>query len=87
MYFPYWLLLVALSLCASIIAFIWGVKSGQFADQGRARFLALSEGLPSAPVNKPSRLPLQVYMLLFVLAIGVAGLVAAALLVFFRVNG
>jgi cbb3-type cytochrome oxidase maturation protein len=84
MYFSYWLLLVAFSLGASIIAFIWAIRSGQFADQGRARYLALSDGLPSPPLMKPSKLPLEVYVLLFVLAAGLAGLVAASVLSFFR---
>jgi cbb3-type cytochrome oxidase maturation protein len=87
MYFPYWLLLVVFSLWASIIAFIWAIRSGQFADQGRARYLALSDGLPPLPAGKPSKLTLEVYVLLFVLAAGLAALVAASILSFFRVNG
>ncbi|MBU5611911.1 hypothetical protein KOL99_03095 [Geomonas sp. Red51] len=29
-----------------IVFFLWGVRSGQFADQERARYLALDSGIP-----------------------------------------
>ena len=43
MYLPYWSLLVIFSVVTSIIAFLWGYKSGQFSDQKRASYLALNE--------------------------------------------
>jgi cbb3-type cytochrome oxidase maturation protein len=43
MYLPYWSLLVIFSVVSSIIAFLWGHKSGQFSDQKRASYLALNE--------------------------------------------
>lgn len=43
MYLPYWSLLVIFSVVSSIIAFLWGYKSGQFSDQKRASYLALNE--------------------------------------------
>lgn len=84
MYYPYWLLLVALSLWVSILAFIWAVRSGQLSDQGRARYLALSDGLPALPQKRVSRLTFEVYVLLFVLATGMAAMVAAFFLSFFK---
>lgn len=49
-----WSLLVLLSLWASAHAFYWGLKSGQFADPERARYLALPEDLPSTPAPLPA---------------------------------
>ena len=43
MYLPYWSLLVIFSVVSSIMAFLWGYKSGQFSDQKRASYLALNE--------------------------------------------
>ncbi|MBJ6798574.1 cbb3-type cytochrome oxidase assembly protein CcoS [Geomonas propionica] len=36
-----------LLMCGMLIVFfLWGVRSGQFADQERARYLALDSGIP-----------------------------------------
>ncbi|UPU36028.1 cbb3-type cytochrome oxidase assembly protein CcoS [Geomonas paludis] len=36
-----------LLMCGTLIVFfLWGVRSGQFADQERARYLALDSGIP-----------------------------------------
>jgi cbb3-type cytochrome oxidase maturation protein len=43
MYLSYWSLLVIFSVVSSIIAFLWGHRSGQFTDQKRASYLALNE--------------------------------------------
>lgn len=54
MYLPYWCLLVIFSVVSSIIAFLWGHKSGQFTDQKRASYLALNEEyINSASSDKP----------------------------------
>lgn len=49
MVFLGWLLLVAASLGLSFGAFFWALRSGQFADQGRARFLALEQEAAAPP--------------------------------------
>jgi cbb3-type cytochrome oxidase maturation protein len=75
MYYLPWVFLVAVSLWVSLAAFFWGLKSGQFTDQTRARFLplrdeAISPGLKNPP--KPSR---EVYFLFGILGLG--GLILA----------
>ncbi len=55
MYYGLWLELVVLSLIASLAAFLWGLRSGQFLDQERARFLALESDLLSRPALEAPR--------------------------------
>lgn len=54
-YYAGWLFLVVISLGVSIAAFIWGLRSGQFSDQDRARYLPLSEDLLSKPIESAGR--------------------------------
>ncbi len=49
-YYAGWLYLVVVSLLVSLVAFIWGLRSGQFSDQERARYLPLSADLLSEPI-------------------------------------
>jgi len=55
MYIGGWLTLVVLSLSVSLAAFLWGLKSGQFSDQEKARFLPLGKDLMTQPVVGASR--------------------------------
>ena len=48
---------------ASFGAFAWAVGTGQFADQGRARFLALEGVSPAPPPPPGARRPAEVYAL------------------------
>ncbi len=54
-YYAGWLCLVIMSLFVSLVAFIWGLRSGQFSDQDRARYLPLGSDLLSQPVLVASR--------------------------------
>lgn len=84
MYLPLWVLLVAFSLYFTLMAFFWGLQSGQFSDQERARFLPLRDaGLPPA-VKNPTGLPVEVYVLL---AIGLMVLSGLAASLFFSLMG
>jgi cbb3-type cytochrome oxidase maturation protein len=59
-----WVSLVLISLWVSFVAFMWGLRSGQFRDQERARYLPLVGELADAPkVNTPSRAPVTIYVL------------------------
>jgi cbb3-type cytochrome oxidase maturation protein len=60
MYFPFWIILVVFSLTASLAAFLWGLKSGQFADQDRARFLPLGDISPQTLIKEPSQWTMEV---------------------------
>jgi cbb3-type cytochrome oxidase maturation protein len=84
MYLPLWVLLVAFSLYFTLMAFFWGLQSGQFSDQERARFLPLRDaGLPPA-VKNPAGLPVEVYVLIAIGLMVFSGLAAS---LFFSLKG
>lgn len=74
MYALGWLVLLAASLGLSLGAFAWALATGQFADQGRARYLALEDGTAPAPARR--RAPREVYALAAVAALVGLGLAA-----------
>jgi len=80
MYYSGWLSLIAISLAVSLIAFVWALRSGQFTDQGRARYLPLSSEPSLTPLEKPVRRPWELYALLAVGLIGLAGISASIIL-------
>lgn len=84
MYFPVWMILVAVSLGLSLAAFFWALQSGQFADQERARFLPLADRLPRPPVPNPSKWPVEVYVLMGIGLMVLAGLALSLFLNFHR---
>jgi cbb3-type cytochrome oxidase maturation protein len=74
MVFFSWIALVAISLMISLFAFLWAVRTGQFSDQGRARYLPLNDSLrPSGP-ETPAGLPAEIYALLGIAGIALAGI-------------
>ena len=84
MYFSGWIILVALSLWISLTAFLWGLQSGQFSDQDRARYLPLRDLLPEPAAQVPARRPMEVYCLLFIGLLVMAGLAGSIILSFSR---
>jgi len=82
----YWVLLVVISLAVSVAAFVWGLRSGQFADPQRARYLPISERSLAPPVPDPGRIPREVYAL-WVFAVMVLGILIAALILSLRRAG
>ena len=62
-----WIFLIFGSLLAGIGLFIWAYHSGQFSDQGRARYLPL-RGVDSSTVNtgqvRPAQRPYELIVLL-----------------------
>lgn len=53
MFYQFWIVYAMLGLIAAAAIFIWAVKSGQFAEQDRARFIPLRDDpiLPDKPEN------------------------------------
>jgi nitrogen fixation-related uncharacterized protein len=85
MYYPYFISYMLIGLVLSGVVLAWALKSGQFKEQQRARFLPLEEGKP-APVGKTSRWGrLETYGLLLLACAGL--LVSAAVLVFSLIKG
>jgi cbb3-type cytochrome oxidase maturation protein len=65
-----WLLLVVLSIVVSIAAFMWGLRTGQFSDPERARYLPLNNEFLPPPVKDPSKITVEVYALLMICVMG-----------------
>jgi len=80
MYFPLWIILVAFSLLASLAAFFWGLQSGQFSDQERARFLPLRDALPAPAPKNPAKLTVEVYILMAIGLMVLSGFATALFL-------
>jgi len=70
MYYLPWTILVVISLWVSLVGFIWALKSGQFSDQNRARYLPLRDETHFTRVKNPAKLSVEVYVLLTLLGIG-----------------
>jgi nitrogen fixation-related uncharacterized protein len=86
-YYPFWILLITLSLWASVGGFLWAYRNRQFNDQGRARYLPLrGEGGPilSSTGNRARR---EAMAMLVILALGVGGIMATVLVVAMRYGG
>ena len=72
MYFPTWMILVMISLWISLVAFIWGIVSGQFSDQDRARYLPfMAEKDHLQPVTLPSGRNVAFYFYVILIGTGV----------------
>jgi cbb3-type cytochrome oxidase maturation protein len=87
MYFSGWMVLVAVSLWISLLAFLWGLQSGQFSDQERARYLPLRGVLSQSPVKNSAQRPLEVYVLLCIGMIVLLGLAGSIFLSVYRLRG
>jgi cbb3-type cytochrome oxidase maturation protein len=80
MYFPYFIAYIAIGLMISLPVFFWALKSGQFQDQKRARFLPLRDNADEAPVQARRFGRLEFLALFFLASAGLAA--SAAALVF-----
>ena len=82
MYYPFFLAYILTGLLIGVTVFVWALKTGQFSDQQRARFLAMEETAPLAPSAKAGR---DLYCVLY---LGLVAVVASFALVgyalFFR---
>ncbi len=79
-YYAGWLFLVGISLAASIAAFIWALRAGQFSDQERARYLPLGKDLLSEPITAVSRARARVYTVSLCVIAAIAFIAFAAAL-------
>ncbi len=82
-----WIILVAISLFVSLIAFVWALRSGQFSDQGRARYLPLSDDSTLLQVRPPSKRTKEAYVLLCIIILGSLGIVGSVILSLWRSTG
>ncbi len=82
-----WVLLIAAGLLVSLGVFFWALRTGQFSDQERARFLPLNDGFSLPEVENPEKLSREVYALLFAAGLGLLALIAAVVLTLVKVKG
>lgn len=80
MYFPYFIAYISIGLVVSLVIFFWALKTGQFQDQQRARFLPLrdDDSMPPAKAKRAHRI--EVYGLFFLATAGLA--TSAAMLLY-----
>ena len=80
MYYPYFITYIIVGFIMSVLAFFWALKTGQFKDQQRARFLPLNED-PEPDTKEVSRFNrYEAYALLFLASCGL--LATGAVLIF-----
>jgi cbb3-type cytochrome oxidase maturation protein len=82
-----WIILVTISLFISLVAFVWALRSGQFSDQGRARYLPLGDDFPLQHVRDPSKRNPEAYVLLSIIILGSLGIVGSLVLSLWRLTG
>jgi cbb3-type cytochrome oxidase maturation protein len=75
MYFPYFIAYIGIGLTLSLAVFFWAVKSGQFKEQQRARFLPLRDEPDTGPVTASRFSRWEIYGLF---ALALAGLSMSA---------
>ncbi len=79
MYYPFFLTYILTGLFIGAVVFIWALKTGQFTDQQRARFLAL-EDVPPQDVATCRKTKLEIY---FVFSLAIAAIAASFALVLY----
>jgi cbb3-type cytochrome oxidase maturation protein len=80
MYFPYFIAYMTAGLIISILVFLWALKTGQFKDQQRARFLPLYGDVESEPARTSRLNRIGAYVLFGIVC---SGLLASAVFVLF----
>ncbi len=87
MYYLPWTFLVIISLWISVVGFIWALKSGQFSDQNRARYLPLRNQQALGPVENPGKFSAEVYALLIIFGTGCTILLLVLIWTLWRLKG
>ena len=82
-----WVLLIAAGLLISLGVFFWALRSGQFSDQERARYLPLGDGFPLPAVENPAKLSREVYALIFAEGLGLLAMIGVIVLTLVKVKG
>jgi cbb3-type cytochrome oxidase maturation protein len=85
MYYPYFIAYMAAGFVISLVVFFWALKSGQFKDQRRARFLPLQNDLQTQPAKVARFARIQTYALFTLFGLCLAS--AAAVVVFSLIMG
>lgn len=71
MYYPFFLAYILTGVFIGTIVFIWALKTGQFKDQQRARFLAI-EDVRSQTGTPTLKAGFQIYFIIFLAIAAIA---------------
>lgn len=82
MYYFFFIIIIFSGLFFGIVVFLWALKSGQFNEQQRARYLPLEDEpeVPNAALSRSSKL--QAYVLFFILIFGLLAIASVVVYVF-----
>jgi nitrogen fixation-related uncharacterized protein len=83
MYYPYFITYMILGFAISLVVLYWCLKTGQFSDQQRARFLPLHDGPEPSGAQASRWNRYEAYGLLF---LALAGLGASIAVVIFALR-
>ncbi|MFK5951807.1 MAG: cbb3-type cytochrome oxidase assembly protein CcoS [Desulfobacterium sp.] len=72
MYYPFFLAYILTGLFIGVAVFVWALKTGQFSDQQRARFLAMEEMAPQAAAASSAKAGRDLYCLFFLALAAIA---------------
>ncbi len=86
-YYPFWVLLIVVSLLASLGGFLWAYRHRQFTDQERARYLPLRGETASECSRTERRVSREVVAMAAVFGMGIAGILLTIFTVFFANMG
>ena len=87
MFYLGWIVLTGTGVLASIGIFLWALRSGQFADQGRARYLPLGETDLLSSATPSRRFSGAIVGLLMVIMIGLVAMLSPVILTLLRMKG
>jgi len=72
MYYPFFLAYILTGLFIGVAVFVWALKTGQFSDQQRARFLAMEEIAPQAAVASSAKAGRDLYCVFYLALAAIA---------------
>ena len=81
MFVPFWLIFLATGLVMSVFTVVWAIRSRQFDDQQRARFIPLAGMTESELSSKPAKAHRAEYAAIcFMLVMGISALGAGLIM-------
>ena len=87
MYFPYFMAYMGLGLAVTLPVFAWALKTGQFKEQGRARYLPIEPDDEGRAGRNPSKFAVwEVWTLMFMAILGLAACAATVVFSLIRAN-
>ena len=54
-FLAFWLGILLINVSGIVVVLVWAIKSGQFSDQARARYLALEAKIPEEKGSRGSK--------------------------------